>query len=136
MRTTDAGPLLEAEHAVARILGQAARLPDVAKELLAAIGEPLGWELGAGWRPAGDELALIEFWDDGSLGDRELAAICAVDRLGRGIGLPGRVWATGAPAWIVDVRDDPNFPRRHAIAAAGLRSAFCFPVVGEQSGFT
>src|SRR4051812_2301876 len=135
MRTYDAGPLLEAEHAVARVLVDAERLPDVAKELLAAIGTPLGWELGAGWAPDGDEVRMIEVWTDGSLGDAELAAICATDRLARGVGLPGRVFASGDPAWIVDVSGDANFPRRPAATAAGLRSAFCFPVVSERIGF-
>src|SRR3954447_1810413 len=89
MRTYDAGPLLEAEHAVARVLGDAERLPDVAKELLAAIGTPLGWELGAGWEPDGGGVRMIELWTDGSLGDGDLAAIRATDRLPRGGGLPG-----------------------------------------------
>src|SRR3954454_22253871 len=109
MRTTDAGPLLEAEHAVARVLGNAERLPAAAKELLEAIGKPLGWELGAGWRPDGDAMAMMDVWSDGSVADRELAAICAIERLERGVGLPGRVWATEEPAWIVDVREDANF---------------------------
>src|SRR3954447_332893 len=134
MRTYDAGPLLEAEHAVARGLGDAERLPGVAKELLAAIGTPLGWELGAGWEPDGGGVRMIELWTDGSLGDGELAAIRATDRLARGVGVPGRVLASGEPAWIVDVTEDPNFPRRGAATAAGLRSAFCFPVVSERLG--
>ena len=50
-----------------------------------------------------------------------------------GAGLPGRVWATGQPAWIKDVRDDLNFPRIEAASAAGLRAAFAFPVlVGDE----
>src|SRR4051812_42280653 len=134
MRATDAGPLLEAEHAVGRILADAERLPDVARRLLAAIGGPLGWELAAGWRLQGDALQLIEVWTDGSVSDAQLAAIAVIDRLSPGEGLPGRVWATGEPAWIVDVADDPNFPRRPAALAAGLHSAFCFPVVSERMG--
>jgi PAS domain S-box-containing protein len=38
------------------------------------------------------------------------------------------VWATGQPAWIVDVTVDPNFPRGPGALLAGLRSGFCFPV--------
>jgi hypothetical protein len=28
-----------------------------------------------------------------------------------GVGLPGRVWASGQAAWIADVQQAPNFPR-------------------------
>ncbi len=45
-----------------------------------------------------------------------------------GVGLPGRVAATRRPAWIVDVAEDPNFPRAEAAATGGLRGAFAFPV--------
>src|SRR4051812_23691663 len=45
-----------------------------------------------------------------------------------GIGLPGRVAATGRPAWIVDVTSDANFPRATTAAAVGLRGAFSFPI--------
>ncbi|HEX6020933.1 MAG TPA: diguanylate cyclase, partial [Solirubrobacter sp.] len=50
-----------------------------------------------------------------------------------GIGLPGRVAATGRPAWIVDVTEDPNFPR--AESASGLRGAFAFPVPIDDAVF-
>jgi PAS domain S-box-containing protein len=45
-----------------------------------------------------------------------------------GVGLPGRVLATGQPAWIVDLREDGNFPRAAACPQIGLRSAFAFPI--------
>ena len=46
-----------------------------------------------------------------------------------GIGLPGRVWASGQPAWIPDVIKDTNFPRAPVAARAGLHGAFGFPIV-------
>ncbi len=44
-------------------------------------------------------------------------------------GLPGRVALHGKPAWIVEVTEDPNFPRAQAADQAGLHSAFAFPVL-------
>ena len=44
------------------------------------------------------------------------------------MGLPGRVWASGEPAWVVDVAEDTNFPRAPLAQAAGLQSAFAFPL--------
>jgi diguanylate cyclase (GGDEF)-like protein len=53
--------------------------------------------------------------------------------LPRGVGLPGRVLATGAPAWLPDVASAANFPRAKAAAAAGLHAGFAFPVlVGRE----
>lgn len=45
-----------------------------------------------------------------------------------GVGLPGRVLASGRPAWIVDVTKDANFPRGPVCQDVGLRGAFSFPV--------
>ena len=50
----------------------------------------------------------------------------------RGEGLPGRILASAAPAWITDVRSDPNFPRAEAAAGAGLGAGFGFPVTSAR----
>ena len=42
----------------------------------------------------------------------------------KGVGLPGRVLATGGPAWITDVTSDPSFMRKEL----GVRGAFAFPI--------
>ena len=50
-----------------------------------------------------------------------------------GVGLPGRVLATGEPAWIADVGADENFPRSPAAKEAGIGTAMAFPVlVGRE----
>jgi len=50
-----------------------------------------------------------------------------------GVGLPGRVLASGKPAWIVDVTKDPNFPRAKLAEEIGVRTGFALPVqVGSE----
>jgi len=92
-----------------------------------------------GW-PVGDAFVLAE---DGS-GDLVPTSVWHVDqperfshfraitdgvRLSPGVGLPGRVLATGRAAWIMDVTRDPNFPRAKAALDLGVKAAFGFPVL-------
>jgi PAS domain S-box-containing protein len=46
-----------------------------------------------------------------------------------GIGLPGRVWRSGTPAWIPDVAHDTNFPRSASALKEGLHGAFGAPIL-------
>ena len=51
----------------------------------------------------------------------------------RGVGLPGRVYELGRPAWVADVTKDGNFPRAKVAESVGLRAGFAFPVlVGDE----
>jgi diguanylate cyclase (GGDEF)-like protein/PAS domain S-box-containing protein len=52
-----------------------------------------------------------------------------------GVGLPGRVLASGRPAWIVDVTNDANFPRAEVCRDVGIRGAFSFPVAVAERCF-
>src|SRR5205823_11731644 len=45
-----------------------------------------------------------------------------------GIGLPGRVWASGRCSWIPDVTRDANFTRGPIAAREGLHAAVGFPI--------
>ncbi len=49
-----------------------------------------------------------------------------------GEGLPGRVMASGEPAWIVDLQKDSNFPRADPLNDIGLKSGFAFPVLANS----
>ena len=119
----DAAVLLRTEHAVARVLAEACDEATAFPRLLGAIGESLAWDVGALWRPT-DEVAgalrCVETWP----GVEPFEQTSRSTLLAPGEGLPGRVWASGKPAWIVDVRADPNFPRGPSAARAGLRTAW------------
>src|SRR4051812_18920255 len=129
--TSDAVALLRAEHAVARLLAEASDLGGSYPGVLRAIAETLDWEVAAAWEmdPAQPGfLRRVAFWHTASIRASSLAALHETDTMPTGHGLPGRVWDSGVPAWIVDVTADPDFPRADAARAAGLHSAFCFPI--------
>ena len=56
--------------------------------------------------------------------------------MSRGIGLPGRIWASGSAAWILDVSRENNFPRSPFAIQEGLHGAVGFPICdgGEFHG--
>ncbi|MFA5059741.1 MAG: ATP-binding protein [Candidatus Omnitrophota bacterium] len=45
-----------------------------------------------------------------------------------GIGLPGRIWQSGEPAWIHNVQEDDNFPRKNLCKNIKIKGAFGFPI--------
>jgi PAS domain S-box-containing protein len=127
MQRSDATVLLRAEHAVARVLASATDEAAAYPALLAAIGESLGWEVGAVWEP-GEEgvLRCAETWPR----EGEFVAETRALTLAPGEGLPGRVWADAKPAWITDVPPESTLPRAAVARTAGLLTAFAFPIQG------
>src|SRR5262249_40610095 len=111
--------------------------------VLTEVGTALGWELGAVWEvSAGGQLRCVAVWQAPDAGADAFRSLTEGTKFDRGEGLPGRVWASGEPAWIMDVATDVNFPRAELAASAGLRAAFCFPIgsrdeiVGAMEFFT
>ena len=125
---------VDAQQAVTRILAEAEAEEDVITGLLRELGERMGWEYGAFWRMEEERgrLACSRVW---TLGGNRLARFAAASQeitLVPGEGLPGRVWATRRPAFVVDVGKDDNFPRAPAANEAGLHAAICFPLLSQQ----
>ncbi|MBI4401008.1 MAG: PAS domain S-box protein [Nitrospirae bacterium] len=121
-----------AQLAVSRALADSATLGEAAPRLLRAICETMGWELGAIWlvdRPA-NVLRCNAIWHAPSVNVAEFVLLCRQITFVPGIGLPGRVWNNGEPAWIPDVVKDSNFPRAPAAAKVRLHGAFGFPIRG------
>jgi PAS domain S-box-containing protein len=125
--------LSRVERAVARILAETERPVEVYDAILEAIGRSLGWDLGAVWEVGPDDgrLRCARTWHAGQARE-EFEAMSASLVLAPGEGLPGRVLATGAPAWIVDAPQDLNFPRAAAARRRGLHAGFGFPLYSPR----
>ncbi|MBA3767326.1 MAG: PAS domain S-box protein, partial [Acidobacteria bacterium] len=129
---------LSAQYAVARTLSEAATLDEVTPRILQAICENLGWELGALWildRQA-DALRCVEIWHVPTVEVTEFKDLSRNRLFDRDMGLPGRVWQSGAPSWITDITTNKDFPRAAAAAKNDLHAGFGFPIriEGEITG--
>jgi PAS domain S-box-containing protein len=131
---SDVAVLLRAEHAVAHVLASIADEQHAYPRLLAAIGTALDWDFGALWGPAdaaGAVLRCEETWQAPTMTNEAFVEACRSTALTAGKGMPGEVWMTGRPAWIADAKEHPRpLPRARFAAAAGLLSAFAFPIRG------
>ncbi|HXL17094.1 MAG TPA: PAS domain-containing protein, partial [Streptosporangiaceae bacterium] len=122
---------LVVQHTVTQILAEAATLPAATPHILQAVCECLDWDLGTLWsldRQAG-VLRYVELWQKASVAAPHFAATSRASTFRPGVGLPGRVWASRAPAYIPDVVQDTNFPRALIAAREGLHAAFGFPIL-------
>jgi serine phosphatase RsbU (regulator of sigma subunit) len=131
----DAAQRLAGEHAVSRILAGSAQFSDSVSSIIQAICESINWDAGVFWMVDRDVNALrcVECWHAPTI---ELSTFEQVIRqcgFASGIGLPGRVWASNQPAWILDVTQDADFPKAAIAAEEGLHGAFAFPMYdGEE----
>ena len=121
---------LAAEYATTRVLAHSGRLADATPRILEAICTTLGWEHGALWQvdPHADRLRCVEVWHQPGSAFTHFEALSRTMAFERGVGLPGRVWSSGRPAFIPDVAQDRNFPRAQIAAQEGLHAAFGFPI--------
>ena len=127
---------LASVHAVTRILADAHSLAEAVPRILCSLGECLGCVFAAFWRVEGNAnfVRCTETWQARGVSLESFDALCRSMSLERGVGLPGRVWKSGTPAWISELQADRNFPRFEAAASVGLRSGFAFPIKIRDRG--
>jgi diguanylate cyclase (GGDEF)-like protein/PAS domain S-box-containing protein len=70
----------------------------------------------------------VQFWNEPGAAVAGFESISRGMRFAPGVGLPGRVLASGKATWIADVVADDNFPRARIAAEEGLHAAFAFPI--------
>ena len=126
----DAIRRLHVQYETTRALAESASLAEAAPRILKALGETLGFDHGAVWTVdrSGTSIRCLDTWHPSSVALAEFDAVSRATTFERAVGLPGRVWRSGEPAWIEDVVRDSNFPRAAVAASEGLHGAFGFPI--------
>ena len=131
--------LLRAVQAgVTRVLADSGSLAEAIPKILQTTCELLSWDMGNLWLvdPASAKLRCTTSWCIEAMTAGHFINSTHAKPFDRGVGLPGRVWASGKSHAIADVASDPNFPRASAAREDGIRSCFGYPIVaaGEVIG--
>jgi PAS domain S-box-containing protein len=121
---------LAVRDSVTSALAESTSLAEAAPRILRTVCETLGWQMGALWtiEPHADLLRCLEIWRATQVNAPGFEAATRQSAFARGVGMPGRVWESGQPAWIPDVAADANFPRAMIAAREGLRASLGFPI--------
>jgi PAS domain S-box-containing protein len=120
---------LSVQYGVARVLAEADSLESAGPQLLEAIAEPMGWDVGHLWEVRGEAaLRVVATWTRPGFEASEFEEGTRQLVMGHGFGLPGAVWESGLPAWFSDVLASDKFTRVDSARVAGLRGALAFPI--------
>jgi PAS domain S-box-containing protein len=126
---------LQIQHAVTSALAHADSLQQAAPEILKGICEATGSAVASLWlldRPAKVLRCAETFACDPGCAE-QFRTVTRQLTFERGVGLPGRVWASGKSVWIPDVTTDANFPRAAIAITEHLHGAFAAPIhLGEE----
>ncbi|MBI3402454.1 MAG: PAS domain S-box protein [Acidobacteria bacterium] len=130
-RAAHAERRLTVEYVAARALAESTTLAEAGGRVLRAICETLGWDHGGLWHvdASAGVLRCKDTWHRPAIDLAEFEATSRRITFTRGVGLPGRVWASGEPAWVPDVVEDANFPRAGGARRGGLHGAFALPLL-------
>mgnify|MGYP000082494368 CR=1 FL=1 len=121
---------LAAQYAVAQVLAECLTIHEATPEILRAVCQSLGWQVGILWQvnSATSVLHCVEAWRSSPDRFSRFVNVTQEMTFSKGIGLPGRTWKTGQPVWIPDAVQDSNFPRAPMAAEEGLHAAFAIPI--------
>ncbi|HEU0008242.1 MAG TPA: PAS domain S-box protein [Verrucomicrobiae bacterium] len=122
---------LSVQYAITRILSESDTAKEANPKILKALCEHLEWDYGAVWEvdPEAKLLRCAATWRASPEAFERFDALSRERTIARGDGLPGEVWASGQPAWIIDVTHDTSFFRAPAAEREGLHSGLGFPIL-------
>ncbi len=122
---------LELLEGVAVAANEAATREDALQAALERICTHLRWPVGHALLVdrTSDTLVSSRRWYTKEAGSfRGFKAISEATTFRSGVGLPGRVLATGDPVWVEDMAQERGFPRMVLAAREGVGGAFAFPL--------
>ncbi|MEA5580936.1 GAF domain-containing protein [Nodularia harveyana UHCC-0300] len=135
---------LAAQYATSKALAKSVTIEKATQRILSGICQSLAWDWGEIWMldQQANVLRCLDIWYgvDPELEQFEITTRKTIFPIG--IGLPGRVFASGEPIWITDVCADESFLRMDVAAQVGLHAAFGFPIrsgnitIGVMTFFT
>lgn len=126
---------LDLLYEIGRILASLETMNEAAPQILEAICLKLDFALGELWcKNKQDKILRLEnVWFYNSPALERFVGESRQFEFTQGKGLPGKVWAKGAPVWIEKFKNDDNIPRKSLVENAGLQSGFAFPILlGEK----
>jgi signal transduction histidine kinase len=137
-KQSDSEAIKNMQHTVTQILAQVATIAEATPKILRALGEWLGWDVGALWRVDQEAgmLRCVEVWHAPSKEVPEFESASRERTFTAGVGLPGKVWLSRKPRYISDLVREANFQRTPVAARERLHAAFGFPILlgGEVLG--
>jgi len=119
---------LRIQYEAARILAGAGSLAEATRALVERLCRGIDWDIGGCWEVNGSRLVCTATWCEEASPLEPFARASEEQIFAPGEGLPGRVWESGEPAWIEDLRLDANFPRSAIAERCGLRTGLAFPI--------
>ena len=119
---------------ITRALAESHTVEEALVKVIQRTCEELGWACGARWvlDKTDNALHCSEAWGVDSPAVQEFVAATRAQlnpRTDAVAGVVRRVWSSGAPVWVRDVLEDPNFRRGPVARQAGLHTALGFPVL-------
>jgi diguanylate cyclase (GGDEF)-like protein/PAS domain S-box-containing protein len=125
--------LRELEHSVTRSLAEADSVEEAFDRVIRSICATESWDCGRYFSPDEQdrELRFREGWGVDDPAVQRFVATSGEQRFARGVGLAGRVWESGEPIWVPDVRDDARVSTASHSRENGMHGAFVFPVLAD-----
>lgn len=127
--------ILNIKYMITKLLAESTSVDKVYEKVIQIICETLNFEVGMSWsyESTDNQLFCSKVWQLPKKELIEFEEISWQHKFLPGIGLPGRLLASGEPSWIVDLVKDNNFLRAPVAKKVGLQSGFGFPIlIGYQ----
>jgi PAS domain S-box-containing protein len=132
-----------AQYAITNILSESITVKQAMPQILQAICESLGWDLGELWTPSqylsvnqktskNPVLRCVEMWSSRRVDVPSFEAITWLTTLTPGVGLAGQIWETLSPLWCEDMANDDICPRFKQVEETQLHAGFGFPILNDN----